>query len=131
MDLIKQLNKQVNEAQEEVENPFKILDIKKIRGVNDVLEGAEGKCGGKSEEEEEGFSKQQMADMKKLISQYKEGGTVVDTVGKVKGAPKKGDKVKWTEEELAEIAGNDLEMLEYRPDEIKEMIPNIIKMVKK
>ena len=114
MDLIKQLNKQVNEEQEEANNPFTILDIKKIRGVNDILEAGEGKCGGKAkaENEEEGFSKQQKADMKKLLSQYLDNNEV-------------------TAENVLDLAADDFEMLEYDPEEVEAMAPYVEKMFKK
>jgi len=118
MDLIKRLNKQVNEAQEDANNPFTILDIKKIRGVNDILEAGEGKCGegkcggkSKAENEEEGFSKQQMADMKKLVSQYATNDEV-------------------TPENVLDLAADDLEMLEYDPEEVEAMAPEIETMFK-
>jgi len=121
MDLIKKLNDDANEA-ELLETTgdasvFKILDITKIRGVNDILEAGEGKCGEgkcgskpKAENEEGGFSKQQIADMKKLVSQYKD---------------RKPD-----DQDVKLLIGDDLEMLEYSPEEIEQMVPAIQKMMK-
>jgi len=131
MDLIKKLNEQAAEAKEEANNPFTILDIKKIRGVNDILEAGEGKCGegkcgGKhkaSAENEEGkgmkqtkkskskFTKQQKTDMKRLADTYSSG---------------KGGNV--TADDLQNYLGDDLEMLEYNPEDVEKMIPAIIKM---
>jgi DNA helicase IV len=114
MDLIKKLNKQVIEEREEMNNPFKILDITNIRGVNDILENTEGKCGSKpkAENEESGFSKQQMADMKKLANQAVRAAKLHPDINIVK------------------VLGDDLEMLEYNPDEVETMIPEIKKMMK-
>lgn len=37
---------------------------------------------------------------------------------------------KMSEDELADAIGNDLEQLDYSPDEIEEMLPAIVTMVK-
>lgn len=119
MDLIKKLNDKANEddriaSLDESANVFKILDITKIRGINDILEGGEGKCGSKpkAENEEDGFSKQQMSDMKKLVSQYIANDEVTST-------------------NVIDLAVDDLEMLEYSPDEVESMARDIETMVKK
>jgi hypothetical protein len=118
MDLIKKLNDDANEAalSETMEdnNVFKILDITKIRGINDILEAGEGKCGSKpkTENEESGLSKHQMTDMKKLVSQYIANDEV-------------------TPENVLDLAADDLEMLEYNPEEVESMAPEIETMFKK
>lgn len=119
MDLIKKLNDKANEddriaSLDESANVFKILDITKIRGINDILEGGEGKCGSKpkAENEEDGFSKQQMSDMKKLVSQYIANDEVTST-------------------NVIDLAVDDLEMLEYSPDEVESMARDIETMFKK
>lgn len=56
----------------------------------------------------EGFSPQQMADMDKLIQEYGES---------------------FFRDGAAEDIGNDLEMLEYSPDEVEVMIPHIMSQV--
>ncbi len=63
---------------------------------------------GTREQKDVTFTKQQMKDMKKLIAQYKEA--------KVKS--------------VGEFAGDDLEMLEYSPDDIDKMVPYIVTAVK-
>ena len=60
---------------------------------------------------EEAFNKQQLDDMRKLVGQYKKMG--------------------FSFEKIHDMAGDDLEMLEYSPDDINVMIPEILKMFKR
>lgn len=71
-----------------------------------------------SEDGEDLVQKYKTLDMKKLAKQL------------AKGAKDDDGKTDLHDEEMSEILGDDLEMLEYDPEEIEEMIPAIIKMVK-
>jgi len=118
MSIIKEANEQLQikalEESAKEGNPFAAAEIeaRKHNLTEEGKCGGEGKCG--SENEEEGFSKDQMSDMKKLVKQYMDGTVHV--------AP--SDKIKL-------MLGDDLEMLEYSPKEIEKMVPQIMKMINK
>ncbi len=94
MKLIKRLNNELKEAQQETANPFKYLDVSKTRGVNDILENVD-------------------SDVEKLVKQYKEK-----------------DLDNMSDQEIKDMIGDDLEMLEYDPEETDKLITRIFKELK-
>lgn len=86
-------------------DPFEqgIKEIEKQFGID----LSEGKCGGSHENEESGFTPQQIDDMNKLVGQYEDGAADPSNAGK------------------------DLEMLEYQPNEVEAMVAHIMRALKK
>jgi len=100
MKLIKKLNEQ-RISDARPDSKFKYLDIDSITGINDILEGD--------------FDSDYTArkDMDKLVDQYKEK-----------------DFSDMEEQEVKDMIGDDLEMLEYDSAQIKKMIPYVLNKLK-
>ena len=100
MKLIKKLNEQ-RILDTRPDSKFKYLDIDSIKGINDILEGD--------------FDSDYTArkDMEKLVDQYKEK-----------------DFSDMEEQEVKDMIGDDLEMLEYDSAQIEKMIPYVLNKLK-
>ena len=101
MKLIKALNEQANKI-DPAKSKFKYLDVDSIEGVNDILEGD--------------FSNDAPARevMQKLIDQYFEK-----------------DLGRMSDQDIKDMIGDDLQMLEFEPAQVEKMIVHIFKEVSK
>ena len=112
MSIIKEMNTNIQRSK-----------LEESAAAGDTMAQAEldaldiGLTEGCAEDEEGGFTKQQMADMKKLADQTKTYGSDDD------------GEVKMFHQEIGDKLGDDLEMLEYSPEEIEQMVPKILKMM--
>ena len=109
MKLIKQMNSELKESQQEdqIKSKFKYLDINSVRGINDILEAKKdlGKFGSQDK------------DVEKLADQYLE---------KMKAGELKG----MSNQDIKDMIGDDLEMLEYEPFQTDNLITRIWKLIK-